>query len=61
MKFIPIHKESYTKTSKECEYCGGRIFLKYKDKEANSYKLNGKYICLYCLQKYAYKFGLPIE
>ena len=61
MKFIPTYKESHTKTSQQCEYCSGRIYLRYKNNEANSYKLNGKYICWDCLQKYTYKLGVTIE
>ena len=61
MKFTPKYKESHTEIYNKCGYCGSHIFLRFRDGNVDSYKLNGKYICWSCLRDLAYRLGVSIK
>ena len=59
--FKSTYKESRTETANRCGYCGSHIFLRFRDGDEDSYRLNGKYICLSCLRKYAEICGTSVR
>lgn len=59
--FKSTYKESRTETANRCGYCGSHIFLRFRDGYDESYKLNGKYICLSCLRKQANVYGVSVR
>lgn len=60
MEFVSTYKESHTEAGNRCGYCGFSIYPR-RDGNRDSYKLNGKYICLRCLKDYANSYGMTLK